>query len=246
MSSMTGNSTCGKNSQVHMPGQDQCQRNLSCKWEGVTRKLAVWTLVVGAMALMLVLSLFCSFPIATTIPATNLCNNVSSNSRQGSTSSADWTVNLNKESNWGKPDCKTLWKNPILQENPGWEWELVHFVYNVGAIEVATGLTRMLTKSLNDKVFCSSSFSLFLFLAVFQYEDCNQGRRQFTPHTNFSAYLAWFGGCKHKEKHGDRIFLNEPDNTPCLQDCNGWGGREFNDKRAPSLLQDDDDKDAAS
>lgn len=37
----------------------------------------------------------------------------------------------------------------------------MHFVYSFGAVEVATGLTRMLRKSLNVKVFSSSSFSLF-------------------------------------------------------------------------------------
>jgi hypothetical protein len=44
----------------------------------------------------------------------------------------------------------------------------VNFVYSVEAVEVATGLTRMLRKSLNDKVFSSSSFSLFfVFLLCF-------------------------------------------------------------------------------
>lgn len=65
----------------------------------------------------------------------------------------------------------------------------MHFVYSVGAVEVATGLTMMLRKSLNDKVFSSSPPpSPPFFLAVFQYEDCMREEDNL-PHIRTSQHI---------------------------------------------------------
>lgn len=179
MSSMTGNSTCGKNSQVHMPGQDQCQRNLSCKWEGVTRKLAVWTLVVGAVALMLVLSLFCSFPIATTISATTYAT------MSAQTPDKDhhhqlvelwiWTKNWVEVHLTAKHFERIQFYKRIWDENENW-----------CILYIALGLLKLQPdwQGCKGNLWTIRYFLLlfpFLFFAVFQYEDCNEGRRQFYP-----------------------------------------------------------------